>query len=284
MLCETVMTPVDPIQLNIAGLVTRLCVDDAALARRVRQRYAAFVDRSNAPVAMTVQVESMGNFRPITPQPGTNWITHLTRHDGILHYESYLQRGTIDFAQRSARLQIDETANLENFLRVVYAWLALQADGVLLHAAGVIRNGHGYVFFGPSGAGKTTVSRLSQAVGNVVSDDLVIVRRIDGVYRLCGVPFRGELSDAPRTNADAPLRTLLRLHQQHQHQATPLPAPQAAAQLAASAPFVVSGMGLGQLLLNRCLHLARHVPVQQLHFKRDLGFWEVICDDFAAVS
>lgn len=66
--------------------------------------------------------------------------------------------------------------------------------GMLSHAAGVIYQGKGYLFTGNGGAGKTTTSRLWQAQpgAKVVNDDKVILRQVNGEFRLYGTPWHGE--------------------------------------------------------------------------------------------
>ena len=172
---------------------------------------------------------------------------------------------------------------MENFLRTLYAWFCVKNDSILLHAAGVIRNGEGYVFFGPSGAGKTTTTYLAAKQGHILSDDLVIIRKHKGQYHLYGVPFKGELSDAPRSNKHAPLKGIFRLRQDDSHYLEPLSTTTAIAELVASAPFVVRELSLSPDLISVCTDLARSTTVQQLHFKRDDGFWEVIDGYFANV-
>jgi hypothetical protein len=77
--------------------------------------------------------------------------------------------------QRHGRLRRDPStsAPLEITLRTALC-CALPLEGcVALHAAGLVIDGRGAVFFGPSGAGKTTLSRLSPHP--VLSDELVVV-------------------------------------------------------------------------------------------------------------
>ena len=62
-----------------------------------------------------------------------------------------------------------------------------------------------------SGAGKSTVARLS-ASWPVLSDDLVLIERMAGGYLACGVPFRGNEWTAPRLNRRAPLAGSLPEH------------------------------------------------------------------------
>jgi hypothetical protein len=61
--------------------------------------------------------------------------------------------------------------------------------GLVLHAAGLERQGSGLVFFGPSGAGKSTLAARSP--WPIVSDELVaIVPGADGSFAIRGTPFR----------------------------------------------------------------------------------------------
>jgi hypothetical protein len=154
---------------------------------------------------------------------------------------------------------------------------------VLLHAAGVVRNGFGYVFFGPSGAGKTTTSRIAARSFDVVSDDLVVIRIENGSGTLYGVPFRGEMSDAPRANQKAPLKGIFRLRQDTEHYIEPMSRVTAVASLAASSPFIVRELSLSDLLVDICEVIVRSVPVMALHFKRDDGYWKVIDEHFEDV-
>jgi len=174
-------------------------------------------------------------------------------------------------------------ANIENFLRTVIAWLSIKNKAVLLHAAGVIRNGLGYVFFGPSGAGKTTTSRIAARSSDVVSDDLVIIRLENGIGRLYGVPFRGELSEAPRANQNAPIQAIFRLRQDTDHYIERISPVKAIADLVASSPFIVQELSLSNLLIDVCSNISKSVPILTLHFRRDDGFWKVIDEHFENV-
>jgi hypothetical protein len=174
-------------------------------------------------------------------------------------------------------------ANIENFLRTVIAWLSIKNKAVLLHAAGVIRNGLGYVFFGPSGAGKTTTSRIAARSSDVVSDDLVIIRLENGIGRLYGVPFRGELSEAPRANQNAPIQAIFRLRQDTDHYIERISPVKAIADLVASSPFIVQELSLSNLLIDVCSNISKSVPILTLHFRRDDGFWRVIDEHFENV-
>jgi len=85
--------------------------------------------------------------------------------------------------------------------------LLAQGRGVEVHACGLEdTDGQGYLFLGHSGAGKTTTARMWQKAGGVqvLSDDRIIVRSLEGVTWMYGTPWHGEAKLA------LPARTLLR--------------------------------------------------------------------------
>lgn len=276
-----------PILLDIAGFIVALRADNLDVARRIRRRYADFLssDASATQPHLTITLKSVPGALFITPEPGP-WVIESSYQDNRLRFRSYLEQGEVDLTSGQGWLEMNPEAEMENFLRVAYAWLCLRHGGLLLHAAGVVRNECGYVFFGPSGAGKTTTSRLAAHQGMVLSDDLVILRRhpLQGNYWLYGVPFKGEMSNEPRVNTQAPLKGIFRLRQNTSHYLAPLPRAAAVAELVAASPFVVRDLALSQDLIAVCHQIAHSVSVQQLHFRRDDGFWKVIDDYFAGLS
>lgn len=67
--------------------------------------------------------------------------------------------------------------------------------GVEVHACGVVDPyGHGHLFIGQSGAGKTTMARLWEDTpgATVLSDDRIILRQIGRKLWMYGTPWHGE--------------------------------------------------------------------------------------------
>lgn len=81
--------------------------------------------------------------------------------------------------------------------------------GVEIHACGVVDiEGRGHLFIGQSGAGKTTIARLWQDEPGVtvLSDDRIILRKIDDTIWMYGTPWHGDAGFASLTRA--PLRKI----------------------------------------------------------------------------
>jgi hypothetical protein len=263
--------------VKIASFVVALNTSDDTVAQSLKQRYHEFLGSSETPdISVTLKIVPGALY--IEPKPGP-WIIESSYENDRLVYCSYQERGKVDLISGEGYLEMDPTTQVDNFLRTIYAWLCVTNDALLLHSAGVIRDGFGFVFFGPSGAGKTTTSRLAAKRGHVVSDDLVIISCDENGCTLHGVPFKGELSEAPRANQQAPLKGLYRLRQDTSHYLEPISHIKAVADLVAASPFIVREKRLSEQLMKVCSKIAKCVPVQQLHFKRDDGFWEVILDE-----
>ena len=76
--------------------------------------------------------------------------------------------------------------------------------GVEIHSSGIIdSSGKGFLFVGQSGAGKTTMTRLWQKREGVkvLSDDRIILRKVDNAIWMYGTPWHGEAEISCATQA-----------------------------------------------------------------------------------
>ena len=78
-----------------------------------------------------------------------------------------------------------------------------QGLGCELHSCGIVDEaGLGWLIVGHSGAGKSTLARLWAGRNvSVLSDDRIILRKIDGKIRMFGTPWHGEAGFAVATSA-----------------------------------------------------------------------------------
>ena len=77
--------------------------------------------------------------------------------------------------------------------------MALEDDCLFFHGAGIINNNSGYVFFGPSNAGKTTVTEFSTNY-SILGDDMVMLRKSNGKFHVYATPFNINMGDIKLTN------------------------------------------------------------------------------------
>jgi len=127
----------------------------------------------------------------------------------------------------------------------------------------------GRLFVGQSEAGKTTTAGLWLARGGVeiVSDDRVVVREIDGEWRMFGTPWHGEAELS--SPSSAPLAGVYLLQQATASRLVDVTPAEAAARLFGCAfpPFYdADSVAFTLELLDR---LVANVPVRVLEFMRD---------------
>jgi hypothetical protein len=169
------------------------------------------------------------------------------------------------------------TSVFENYLRVLTAYRLLEEGGAVLHSAGVTDGEAAWLLLGPSGAGKTTASRLCLDRGaSVLSDDLNAVRLGEDGARLVKLPFTGDLGERSGGTVPLPLRAVLRLVQGAEDEARPLTPAAALAALVAAAPFVNRDPWRREALLAVLERLARSVPAWELTFALQGDVWAIL--------
>ena len=145
--------------------------------------------------------------------------------------------------------------------------MARRKKGLLIHSAGMVLEKKGYIFPGISTAGKTTVSRqfMERGRGEILSDDRMIVRKIDSTFHAYGTPWPGDAGIA--VNKGVPLSGLFFIHHSDRNRVDPLAPNEAVERLmpVSSIPWYDKEAVIN--LLDFCEDLASSVPVYDLYFK-----------------
>jgi hypothetical protein len=256
--------------ISIAGINVKLSCEDLAVLYRLAARYEEFKGTDMPVMDVSVEIighESAGAFFDAEPQYVGERILFASKH----------YTGEINLHMGKAWLSVSSSQpveEIEYFLRVVYAFLIFQAGGLLFHAAGIVRDRKAYLFFGYSGSGKTTVSRLSEN-DLILNDDLVVLLPGGDGWYAHATPFWNPTQVKP-TPMNASIAGLYRLVQDTEVYIQKMGTGQSLAELVANAP-VLSGSPLySQELIDRCQKIISAVPTYSLHFLPDGTFWRVI--------
>jgi hypothetical protein len=142
-------------------------------------------------------------------------------------------------------------------------------SGALVHAAGAVIDGCGYIFAGKSGAGKSTIARLFESRGGIglLSDDRIIIRKTGDEFMVYGTPWPGEAGIA--VNCCAPLSGIFFLDHRPFNEILRIGRGEALERLlpVTSIPWydrrALSGV------LSFCGELISHNPAYELGFKPD---------------
>jgi len=270
-----------PTSFSVGDFGVAVECDDASLAEELRRRYRRFPAR--AAIHFTARIHLAGNVGPFALSD-----TALVFSEGLAHFDAPGYEGMIDDKSGRGWLMLSSARpvnDVDYFMRVASALLAFRFGGLLFHAAGIVRGGRGYAFFGYSGSGKTTVARLSSdavvpnaVVPNavVLNDDLLLLMPSSQGWVVHATPFWNPEQVSPAGVCSAPVAGLFRLVQDRQVYLEDMEPGQALAELIASAPVISADLSRLGDLLERGRQLAHAVPIHKLHFLPDASFWDVI--------
>jgi hypothetical protein len=141
-------------------------------------------------------------------------------------------------------------------------------EGALFHASCASVSGKGCLFPGRSGAGKTTISRLLSSGGHeALSDDRVIVRKIDSDFRSFGTPWPGDAQIA--VNKDLSLSGIFFLVQDETNRMAAIGPQEALERLMPVTSIPWYDAETLTMIITFCSELVSAVPSYVLHFTPD---------------
>ena len=250
--------------LNAGGFRIRLSVSDRVLLGRIRTAFPGGKRPSRSDMALRVDAAGSGLESEALPP---RWM----RLDGEGDYAAAFAPNL-----RQARVWVNPRAPLRGLagaLRRFHTRWLMAHGGAVFHAACVVRTGQAYLFFGRSGAGKTTVCRLSRPA-RAAADDLIAVRVRRGRAVVWGLPA---FHRPPYilANGPFPVRAAFILKQAAYVRLDRLTPAQAAASML-GIPQDWAGPEPAAAALEVAAALARTAPCYALHFRKDPLFWRDI--------
>jgi hypothetical protein len=172
-----------------------------------------------------------------------------------------------------ARIISNEFA-FDSFLRVLLTLRLVEEDGFLIHASAQVRQGKGCIFTGKSEAGKTTISNLGSD-NLVLCDELPMVRKINGTYKVFGTPFWGQFGKGTVTDS-SPTDALFFLNKAAYNRASELSPAKAFPRLLQTTLFFSTDRDLVNRLMGIVIDFLASVPSHDLYFLPEHGVWEAV--------
>jgi hypothetical protein len=244
-----------PLNISIGSVPLSLSFSESTLFEKARSRYREFAANSGS--ALPIQLRSD------LPAPIQSSFSYA--HDRA---RLYLGDSGAEFHG------VRHEYALDSLLRILLTMVLLPERGFLLHAASVVRDGRAYIFMGRSGAGKSTVASLSPQ-GSVLTDEISLLRFVDGAWQAHGTPFWGEFR-AAGINRHFPIAGIYQLVQAPIDSVEPLSPKEILRALLPCVLFFSSDSHASEVLLRTLLAVATQIPCRRLRFRRGLDFWRVI--------
>ena len=154
--------------------------------------------------------------------------------------------------------------------------LLAQGQGVIIHSCGVSLGGKGILFSGASGAGKSTMANLwkNRKNANLLSDDRIIIRNINGRFWMFGTPWHGDAKVA--SPEGVPLEKIFIIKQSSENYASPLRANDAASALFVRCfPTFWDQLGM-TYILSLLSKIAEQIPCYELGFVPDQSILDFV--------
>jgi hypothetical protein len=171
----------------------------------------------------------------------------------------------------------------DRFLCRIFYSLALDGgqtstQTIIVHSAGIIRNNRGYIFFGPPGSGKSTITNLSRKF-TVLHDDMNILSLHDSSVSVEGTPFNPKLIE--RTDCRGTLSMICSLHQSLEVKIERGTVGDCVQKIVSETFLPIPLLSENrkhafEYMLHCVKKLAIMVPYYRLYFKKDDSFWNVI--------
>jgi hypothetical protein len=157
---------------------------------------------------------------------------------------------------------------------ILYYLTVINGD-IMIHASGVNNAGHGYIFSGISGKGKSTMAQLWDSTGaKVIHDDRLILRNTGNGYKMFNTPIYS--NDEPRESV---LSKIFIIEHGSENILVPLKGANAVTQVMANCIQHNWGADIIARLLGSISIMCGAIPTSKLLFKPDRSVIDLILEN-----
>lgn len=280
-------------KIRIAGIDIILRVKDSIVLDKLPEASRPFIkstDSENGPVAVNIDLK-------IDNLPGTehlkkifdsdqSWSMFMNEDEYFLtlsppaldkkavwlaRFHRSFDKATIYCSEMLMREVNGETKLGNPFSypldQLLLMYILSRRDGIIIHAAGIIMNERGYIFAGKSGAGKSTISRLFafRSGIEVLSDDRIVIRKIDDTFMAFGTPWPGEAGIA--VNRGVKLSGIFFITQASYNRIEEIKPQKALENILPVVSIPWYDENIMTKILNFCEVVISNIPSYKLHFK-----------------
>ena len=285
------------LRIEVADIPIVLRCRDKRFISDLKQYYEHFLSKRRRNQEISVNIKILDNLP--TKVSGLPGISFSSNKINVCNSQLL---GIFDPVNKEAQLQLLKTNPIEslgNFLRNIYTILFLGDRGLVLHAAGIVRGKFTYIFFGASGSGKTTISRLSSNY-SILSDDNVFIKETNPVrdagikgeafsngvnssFKVFAMPYGVDSQINPPEVGPLAIKGLFYLVKDQEVYLRRMPKYEALAKII-TIPNLPRKLIAGDVLLGRFRRLLESVPCFELHFLANSSFWRCIDEHYKLAS
>jgi len=259
------------VKIRVGFIILKIETENKNFFQRLESRFHRFIEKEAKPegiivLSLTQEILKSAWIEPEVICEGNVW---TIIGSGI--------KGRIDQRESIAEFQISPSRSMqevEYLIRIASAIWIFEKGGLLIHGAALVRNDHGYLFTGHSGAGKTTVCRVSKDA-LILNDDLIAIGFSESGWEVLATPFSNPTQNEPNPGK-APLKAILKLNQAKEHRIDEVLTVIALADLLTHIPVLSIRKENMELIMGRCHHILKEVKTYNLNFLPDDRFWDLV--------
>ena len=256
-------------------------------AKHLNDRFGAlYVDRDKADITIQLWNADSSAFVP-TDTRGWEYrvaISHEPTRVRVsgLNFFADIDRETLHADLATSAHDQHFLGAFENLFRVLVSYRLLRQGILVMHSAAITDEEHGFLLFGHSGAGKTTLCTLAQSRRlRVLSDELNAVPAIAAANAtsLLPMPFAGDFGQANLSDQPCPFTGIYAIEQGTTHKTRSCRTSEAVSRIVASCPYTNVDPLCSDALFGAALALVKNAPPRILTFGKDADFWDVLLHD-----
>jgi hypothetical protein len=269
------------LNLEVGPVTLGLNFQSDTIVSHFKEYFACSNSPRKADMRINIQFTGRGRFKEV---PNSLFLTKKTHSkgfeagNGLIKGKFNSKRQEWTFKVHPLLVEGDYTRVFEQILYQSYTSAKKDQKTALVHSSGVIKDGQGYLFVGPSEAGKSTVARLSSEY-QVINDEINIVNWKGPVTMLEGTPFNGLFRD--KSQGKAPLKGVFLLNQAPFHGVEKVSGGKAIKILANE---IIPPIGLNEELdsltygkmIDAAQDIFKCVTFYRMDFLPDRGFWDIL--------
>lgn len=290
--------------MGVAGVNFAIRSNDPIVLAETPPEYTSFIgkaatDNSSTTLDICLELDGIPDIENMVKifDSGQSWTMFRDREDYVIQFKPpsfrkamwaarfdpvatrvtvYCDRTYADYKDGKTILSNPITYPLDQLLTI---FVLAEREGALIHAAGIDIHGKGLIFPGRSGAGKSTLSRqfLLKAKNDILSDDRIVVRKFQDVFRIFGTPWPGEAGIA--INNSLPLYGLFFIRHGTKNIIKEVKPSDAFESLLPVTSIPWYDERIMSSILVFCEDLITHIPAYELHFTPGIEVADLI-DEF----
>ena len=263
--------------INIGEMPITIFFDDNDFLEVNMTRFSNFIsEKENGSINIDVEYIPLEKFKlnyEDLESPKIGFDSSKNRY--IIYWNSF--EGTFNMNTMIGKISCTTHAGLNSFVRIALSLVLLKKQGFLIHASSLIRHHKGYLFPGKSGAGKTTITRLTPD-STLLSDEVSLIKKVDGKFRAYGTPFWGELSIGGE-NTSVSIDDVYFPVQDRKNYVNSISIILGLEKLLPNVIFYLNDLKLEKELFDLCFEFISYVSPYELHFLPEPDFWRFIDDE-----